>query len=314
MKTRRSNVQQAASFCPMHRCSSIVLPSFCACFTSIMYRKSAFSAVWSRIIYVKTDIGRKPVQRRVHKRSTNRATTDQLVAVTHLFDSHPIRITDDDDVTLTAASRIPGENDAILHRLIHAPLAGCDVAQEIICRIHHNFNPRTPRGVRPLAACVSVMRSRFQSTHPSRGATVRPVVAGFQPKFQSTHPSRGATGLARRSQGGEGISIHAPLAGCDGRITSNCFVKARFQSTHPSRGATPVAAVSAQSDGISIHAPLAGCDIVQSMYPTDPYLFQSTHPSRGATRRRVPLSGLFAYFNPRTPRGVRRRSSARGGG
>ena len=54
---------------------------------------------------------------------------------------------------------------------IHAPLAGCDDAAARAGRRHRNFNPRTPCGVRPPACQATRRRSRFQSTHPLRGAT-----------------------------------------------------------------------------------------------------------------------------------------------
>ena len=100
----------------------------------------------------------------------------------------------------------------------------------------------------------------FQSTHPSRGATkVDPKTPGIL-LFQSTHPSRGATRTADSEMPPGGVSIHAPLAGCDFRRPRRsggrwCFNPRtprgvrrfisvlvifcwRFQSTHPSRGAT----------------------------------------------------------------------------
>ena len=147
--------------------------------------------------------------------------------------------------------------------------------------------------------------------------------------FQSTHPLRGATRHGESLRQRHGISIHAPLAGCDGRrrLPGNCWII------------------------ISIHAPLAGCDAEQTPAITVSGVFQSTHPLRGATRsaRRVclphnisihaplagcdrparyklrmcaisihaPLAGCDpdgwkpyqeeAHFNPRTPCGVRPR-------
>ena len=123
------------------------------------------------------------------------------------------------------------------------------------------FNPRTPHGVRLVLKCAHLDTVKFQSTHPSRGATlnpdtkpdrflyfnprtphgVRPFQQGltvfadsnFNPrtphgvrhsvgctsyymfKFQSTHPSRGATGSVRQKLSNVRISIHAPLTGCD---------------------------------------------------------------------------------------------------
>ena len=127
------------------------------------------------------------------------------------------------------------------------------------------------------------MGFRFQSTHPSRGATLLTSLSGpqawnFNPRtphgvrrralpliivgvgFQSTHPSRGATFVI-------------------------CFIVSRkngFQSTHPSRGATCGHCYMVSSREISIHAPLTGCDA-----------FVGT------------ITPSVGYFNPRTPHGVR---------
>ena len=80
------------------------------------------------------------------------------------------------------------------------------------------------------------------------------------------------------------ISIHAPREGSD----SNAFVQQiaanGFQSTLPARGATRNAGPAVRAEDISIHAPREGSD---------------------------PLEGLSSYllgdFNPRSPRGERRR-------
>ena len=102
-----------------------------------------------------------------------------------------------------------------------------------------DFNPRTPRGVRPGYTAAFTLAARFQSTHPARGATVsllRPPRA--IPVFQSTHPARGATyGYGARAPGSR-ISIHAPREGCDAEIAKHTLHLLQFQSTHPARGAT----------------------------------------------------------------------------
>ena len=61
------------------------------------------------------------------------------------------------------------------------------------------------------------------------------------------------------------------------------------------------------ADSVSIHAPLAGCDVINQKSLLDASRFQSTHPSRGATSSTCTSSSLAQSFNPRTPRGVRRR-------
>ncbi len=54
---------------------------------------------------------------------------------------------------------------------IHAPLAGCDMHEGFANEVLKNFNPRTPRGVRPWTDIAGLVKIPFQSTHPSRGAT-----------------------------------------------------------------------------------------------------------------------------------------------
>ena len=124
-------------------------------------------------------------------------------------------------------------------------------------------------------------------------------------KFQSTHPSWGATGAMGYSLEDVTISIHAPIVGCDngtglykrqddefqsthpswGATTKQNLVELSlclFQSTHPSWGATTVIHNDNYRLRISIHAPIVGCDIS--------LIF------RGSTNQN---------FNPRTHRGVR---------
>ena len=61
--------------------------------------------------------------------------------------------------------------DTKLEISIHAPLAGCDCAIDLL----------------------SYATLEFQSTHPSRGATPKVDLAASPFPFQSTHPLRGAT-------------------------------------------------------------------------------------------------------------------------
>ena len=142
---------------------------------------------------------------------------------------------------------------------IHAPLAGCDAKIRLAkieffhfnprtpCGVRHlraavlsplaHFNPRTPCGVRRFGIFHRYTRSKFQSTHPLRGATRFSILFCRFLQFQSTHPLRGATCLNASS-----LSL------------------SEFQSTHPLRGATLIFCVNACRSFISIHAPLAGCD------------------------------------------------------
>ena len=101
---------------------------------------------------------------------------------------------------------------------IHAPLAGCDYLRLLLLFRSYDFNPRTPCGVRREHIIYHAHAERFQSTHPLRGATPFTANAQTSSSFQSTHPLRGATRLRRFNVHLREISIHAPLAGCDGDV------------------------------------------------------------------------------------------------
>ena len=132
--------------------------------------------------------------------------------------------------------------------------------------------------------------SLFQSPHPVRGATgSRSCWPPSQCHFNPRTP-RGVR-LAPHAGGGAAIliSIHAPREGCDTINQLRMAFQIQFQSTHPARGAT--------SNDKRLEA--------------DELLFQSTHPARGATVCRRATMDVFTCFNPRTPRGVRPRRSAK---
>ena len=140
------------------------------------------------------------------------------------------------------------------------PLRGATSFPWMCKKAPSHFNPRTPCGVRLLGTGVTLKKEEFQSTHPLRGATIAEGLV--YPMF--------------------GISIHAPLAGCDFPLplffantsefqsthplrgatqTPDTQCPRRiFQSTHPLRGATRTSSLLSDCRKISIHAPLAGCD------------------------------------------------------
>ena len=168
----------------------------------------------------------------------------------------------------------------------------------------HHFNPRTPCGVRQLAASALYRGGHF---NPRTPCGVRPAGDGVMDRqriFQSTHPVWGATGDGGLQGGLPQISIHAPRVGCDmvigilnGAIgdfnpRTPCGVRHdmlieqsndhEFQSTHPVWGATTPWRLLSQCPRISIHAPRVGCDQEMLLYP-EKRRFQSTHPVWGAT-------------------------------
>ena len=140
------------------------------------------------------------------------------------------------------------------------------VLRSVICSFS-DFNPRTPRGVRPVRQFSTQRKAVFQSTHPARGATLDDFARTcVLMEFQSTHPARGATLPERGHKGQAGISIHAPREGCDGDDGLSELTGKRFQSTHPARGATKRLRPAERVETISIHAPREGCDASMELF------------------------------------------------
>ena len=190
------------------------------------------------------------------------------------------------------------------------------------------FNPRTPCGVRRPSAKPSQRRSRFQSTHPLRGATALIRSGAFTEKiFQSTHPLRGATlcyrldgkparyfnprtpcGVRRSARSTETrMDDFNPRTPCGVRPRRMCM-RARctkFQSTHPLRGATCAERSTTERMNISIHAPLAGCDYCHPC-AGNPIGISIHAPLAGCDDTKLTVSAWQkGHFNPRTPCGVR---------
>ena len=168
---------------------------------------------------------------------------------------------------------------------IHAPREGCDGRRPDRRPSSPDFNPRTPRGVRPLnhphqGAVLDISIHAPREGCDQRGVDRRSTVI----QFQSTHPARGATDHKRPSGFLYVISIHAPREGCDqSAMRSTVRDMAHFNPRTP-RGVRPVVApikwygcrnfnprtprgVRLRSRfalpryaQISIHAPREGCD------------------------------------------------------
>ena len=146
---------------------------------------------------------------------------------------------------------------------IHAPLAGCDQSNAPLhITSARNFNPRTPCGVRlaqqqkldnqtvdfnPRTPCGvrragHVVRTASRHFNPRTPCGVRRRYAEPQGDCPRDFNPRTPCGVRRGPFGllvvVHGISIHAPLAGCDYRYPQWSRGLESFQSTHPLRGAT----------------------------------------------------------------------------
>ena len=167
---------------------------------------------------------------------------------------------------------------------IHAPLAGCDRAADVLpydflifqsthplrgatmllCPLAGgciDFNPRTPCGVRPSGRGTGSPYHDFNPRTPC-GVRLGGTIAPPKGLYISIHaPLAGCDAKFDSRLQNHGISIHAPLAGCDAGL-KRCR---------------------ASGSTISIHAPLAGCDDDGNITARELSTFQSTHPLRGAT-------------------------------
>ena len=167
------------------------------------------------------------------------------------------------------------------------------------------FNPRPPRGGRPLTNFLLLLLLQFQSTPPARGATAvigyvgdicaisihAPRKGGDLPigeafsgvlLFQSTPPARGATLMINSfSMPDFLISIHAPREGGDIPATSDC-----------------------KRVVISIHAPREGGDVYKEYSRNGLQKFQSTPPARGATFRAGMHNNRFTFQSTPPARGA----------
>ena len=179
--------------------------------------------------------------------------------------------------TLSKLSRCGGGRVSI-----HAPWEGCDLSVTSLDISHSCFNSRTLGRVRLCAIIIIVRVSRFQFTHPGKGATGLPHARADRPTFQFTHPGKGATekwvlqlvvfdvsihapwegcdGVIRRSDRYQGVSIHAPWEGCDVAVSCRVCSEIVFQFTHPGKGATGTTGRRPREARVSIHAPWEGCD------------------------------------------------------
>ena len=177
------------------------------------------------------------------------------------------------------------------------------------CNLRRNFNPRAPRGARHIAAvrfmpalpisihvpreghdciktydilwefCISIHVPR--EGHDLDTERLRKALEAFQ----STCPARGTTKRGLKLSFDIGISIHVPREGHDALVY----------------------AYSAVTRGISIHVPREGHDHTQCSVRIPIFEFQSTCPARGTTSSFQKCRPCFTYFNPRAPRGARRR-------
>ena len=106
------------------------------------------------------------------------------------------------------------------------------------CTLIVDFNPRSLWRERPIEHYYTYTSSKFQSTLPVKGATVKLGMLFMIPIFQSTLPVKGATEGESAPPSFYDISIHAPCEGSDSIKRNKTIHQIKFQSTLPVKGAT----------------------------------------------------------------------------
>ncbi len=193
------------------------------------------------------------------------------------------------------------------------------------------FNPRPPRGGRPHSEMGLAHADRFNPRPPRGGRRTRKAQQSRLPGF-NPRPPRG--GRQRRNHLEVGfwlVSIHAPRVGGDLRVSrqplhaesfnprpprggrhyrsyiSNSMV--RFNPRPPRGGRLLACRIRHVYNDVSIHAPRVGGDVPFPSSRQSEW-FQSTPPAWGATLLPLPALSPLKRFNPRPPRGGRRKLGA----
>ena len=137
------------------------------------------------------------------------------------------------------------------------------------------FNPRAPRGARRPVTYSTLSNQVFQSTRPTRGATLAEWGNAESGRVSIHAPHAGRDPGQRAIRGrGERFNPRAPR-GARPPKAKLAWPHLWFQSTRPTRGATCCYSSRAGRRQVSIHAPHAGRDRAQKC-PTRP-CFVSIH-------------------------------------
>ena len=143
---------------------------------------------------------------------------------------------------------------------IHAPRAGGDPNCRTALRPRRYFNPRPPCGGRHSGILSDEEFAAFQSTPPVRGATIEQIF------------------ISRRTK----ISIHAPRAGGDNKVTMLRDKATDFNPRPPCGGRRSVLFSGNKLIRFQSTPPVRGATLFcLGLYSNMP--FQSTPPVRGAT-------------------------------
>ena len=156
--------------------------------------------------------------------------------------------------------------DHALNKASSRPLRGATFPGGLLLSHPLHFNPRAPCGARLSVHSEDFRPIIFQSTRPLRGATVWCNFLLTVMDISIHAPLAGRDGkYVRCGAVLVNISIHAPLAGRDGGLTMADYIE-RISIHAPLAGRDVPEAHSLLLLDISIHAPLAGRDAKMAQY------------------------------------------------
>jgi len=206
---------------------------------------------------------------------------------------------------------------------IHAPREGSDHRATDCGVARRRFNPRSPRGERPINRALLGAMSRFNPRSPRGERLFAAMVDAKVAAFQSTLPARGATQPQQQLCQSPHVSIHAPREGSDPPVPYRHLQRRRFNPRSPRGERRALAMLAWTNSVVSIHAPREGSDERSArtraersgFNPRSPrgerlkarskhgqnLVFQSTLPARGATYRRWAANPIVARFQSTLP-------------
>ena len=187
---------------------------------------------------------------------------------------------------------------------IHVPREGHDSTPLKAVSSWSHFNPRAPRGARPVNRVSIATANQFQSTCPARGTTYVTENRRASMGFQSTCPARGTTMAGLPKGINADISIHVPREGHDaskaGFSSGICYFNPR--APRGARQHSPV--LPGLYLDFNPRAPRGARRVYEVLFRSE-LKFQSTCPARGTTAKLYFTTSAYRNFNPRAPRGAR---------
>ena len=187
-------------------------------------------------------------------RGVRRRTLDSVRSSRRFQSTHPAR---------GATCKLGGGRKMTPNISIHAPREGCDGQRVCIWGYPKDFNPRTPRGVRPSASRPAIIPFSISIHAPREGCDG---LGAISPLYFTNFNPRTPRGVRRQEIASSShIRTDFNPRTPRGVRRSQCRQRRRsnspFQSTHPARGATPQRPPGHCHTPISIHAPREGCDL-----------------------------------------------------